>query len=267
MTEDDAFIRTLHDHHDDEMPRLVYADWLDEQGDPRGAYLRAEVEYFRHSKDVDDARLKALQEGLDPIWINMVSRAPYGIIVPGLTFSETGPRLTSDDLQRIEEHWQAPLPADYAAFLLAHNGGVSNLSYLYSIGDIIDANGDTDEGESLYYNEEIRFLSFSTIAISSLTNLTNLVELYDNDLHQENMDNYGDSNRLRPVASIKFEAGTHSEGTDGFICYRLDDPHEGSLFQERYILVRHLPSLGLYADDEDTLHHTHTFIGLLDKIE
>ena len=45
MTEDDAFIRILHDNHDNELPWLVYADWLDERGDPRGAYLRAEVDY------------------------------------------------------------------------------------------------------------------------------------------------------------------------------------------------------------------------------
>ena len=130
MTEDDAFIRTLHDKQDDEVPRLVYADWLDEQGDPRGAYLRAEVEYFRDAEGADDSQLKALQEGLDPIWINMVSRAPYGIIVPGLTFSETGPRLTRDDLKRIEEHWQAPLPADYAAFMLLFNGATFNKTCL-----------------------------------------------------------------------------------------------------------------------------------------
>ena len=76
--------------------------------------------------------LKALQEGLDPIWINMVSRAPFGIIVPGLTFSETGPRITRDDLARIEERWQAPLPPDYAAFLLVHNGGVPSKTLQYS---------------------------------------------------------------------------------------------------------------------------------------
>ena len=40
MTEDDAFIRTLHDKQDDELPRLVYADWLDVRGGPMICFTR-----------------------------------------------------------------------------------------------------------------------------------------------------------------------------------------------------------------------------------
>src|SRR3954447_19705135 len=40
MTEDDAFIRTILADPTDPTPRLIYADWLEERGDPRGEYLR-----------------------------------------------------------------------------------------------------------------------------------------------------------------------------------------------------------------------------------
>ena len=48
MTADDeAFVRRIVDSPGDDLPRLIYADWLDDRGDPRGTYLRAEVEWAR----------------------------------------------------------------------------------------------------------------------------------------------------------------------------------------------------------------------------
>jgi uncharacterized protein (TIGR02996 family) len=43
MTHDD-FLRAILAEPGDDGLRLVYADWLDERDDPRGAYLRIEVE-------------------------------------------------------------------------------------------------------------------------------------------------------------------------------------------------------------------------------
>ena len=42
--EEQAFLQQMHDRPDDEFLPLVYADWLDDQGDPRGAILRLVVE-------------------------------------------------------------------------------------------------------------------------------------------------------------------------------------------------------------------------------
>jgi uncharacterized protein (TIGR02996 family) len=39
MPDDDAFLRAIIDNPDDDLPRLVYADWLDEHGDPQRAEL------------------------------------------------------------------------------------------------------------------------------------------------------------------------------------------------------------------------------------
>src|SRR5437762_2497871 len=52
--DEDAFLRAVLEHPDDDGPRLVYADWLEERGDPRGAFIRAQVELER--LDPDDPR-------------------------------------------------------------------------------------------------------------------------------------------------------------------------------------------------------------------
>jgi uncharacterized protein (TIGR02996 family) len=43
MTED-AFLLTIAENPDDDVTRLVNADWLDERGDPRGLIVRTEAE-------------------------------------------------------------------------------------------------------------------------------------------------------------------------------------------------------------------------------
>src|SRR5437763_1336214 len=37
-----AFLRMIAAAPDDDAPRLVYADWLEEHGDPRGAFIRVQ---------------------------------------------------------------------------------------------------------------------------------------------------------------------------------------------------------------------------------
>jgi len=45
MTEDEALLRAVLTAPDDDAPRLVYADWLDEHGDPaRAAFIRTQIE-------------------------------------------------------------------------------------------------------------------------------------------------------------------------------------------------------------------------------
>jgi uncharacterized protein (TIGR02996 family) len=42
MTTADAFTQAIIESPEDDVPRLVYADWLEEHGDPRGEFLRAQ---------------------------------------------------------------------------------------------------------------------------------------------------------------------------------------------------------------------------------
>jgi uncharacterized protein (TIGR02996 family) len=44
---DDAFLRQILAHPFDDGPRLVYADRLDERGDPRGEFIRVQCEIAR----------------------------------------------------------------------------------------------------------------------------------------------------------------------------------------------------------------------------
>jgi uncharacterized protein (TIGR02996 family) len=41
---DDAFLAAIRDRPDDDLPRLVYADYLDERGDLRGEFIRVQIE-------------------------------------------------------------------------------------------------------------------------------------------------------------------------------------------------------------------------------
>jgi uncharacterized protein (TIGR02996 family) len=44
MTDERAFLAAILQRPDDDATKLVYADWLEEQGDPRGEYLRLMVQ-------------------------------------------------------------------------------------------------------------------------------------------------------------------------------------------------------------------------------
>ena len=72
MSDEDAFLRAIADNLDDDAPRLVYADWLDEHGDPvRAEYLRLLCR-VNQTSTVD--RLRELAPALDPAWVARVCR-------------------------------------------------------------------------------------------------------------------------------------------------------------------------------------------------
>lgn len=56
MPDREAFLRTICDTPDEDGPRLVYADWLEEQGDPRGEFIRLQCERLHLRQDADRAR-------------------------------------------------------------------------------------------------------------------------------------------------------------------------------------------------------------------
>lgn len=86
--DDASFLKALGDSPADETVRLVYADWLEERGDPRGAYVRIEHEMTCLAQQVDlpyqevrarwrlleEQRLN-LEEGIaDMEWLQAVTR-------------------------------------------------------------------------------------------------------------------------------------------------------------------------------------------------
>jgi uncharacterized protein (TIGR02996 family) len=170
MTPEEApFIEGIAAAPADEALRLVYSDWLEEHGDDaRAAYLRAELAHFRTPYD-ERPENKWAEDGrqedkwwempgvdVDPVWAATVCRAPIGILVPGLTFTETGPKIARADLKAIEDHWGHPLPPDYAAFMLLYNGGRPSKPYLYVSRRDYHADGSETVGR---YYAEVRFFA------------------------------------------------------------------------------------------------------------
>jgi uncharacterized protein (TIGR02996 family) len=73
MSDDRAFLEgVLAQPRDDDL-RLVYADWLEDQGDRRADYLRLEVALSREpdgqEAPVLRARMRELRPHLDPLWL------------------------------------------------------------------------------------------------------------------------------------------------------------------------------------------------------
>jgi uncharacterized protein (TIGR02996 family) len=129
MTDDEAFIRSIVDNPGDDAPRLVYADWLDERDDPRGAYLRAEVEWAR-TRLIEKARvLKATIPPADAVWFARLSRSPLGVCCDRLSFGEhepdiTRPVLSEGAMGAVERRFAITFGPEYRAFLINHNGGI-----------------------------------------------------------------------------------------------------------------------------------------------
>ena len=57
QAEAEAFLQRIRAYPDDDAPRLVFADWLDEQGDPRGAFIRVQLALAQLEVDPGAERL------------------------------------------------------------------------------------------------------------------------------------------------------------------------------------------------------------------
>lgn len=135
MTADEPFLLAVVDQPGDETARLAYADWLDERGDPRGAYLRAEscwaVARRRGTASADPPEpLRAAAALLDPAWVLRVSRPPLGVCCDHLGPTGPGPRLTTDHLVAVEQRLGIPLPTTYRLFMLNHHSALATARLL-----------------------------------------------------------------------------------------------------------------------------------------
>jgi uncharacterized protein (TIGR02996 family) len=79
MSEEQAFLETLAAHPGDDVTRLVYADWLDERGDPRGRYLRLEIELAGAAEDDErvgqlEAELRQLRGDFSTEWADVAGK-------------------------------------------------------------------------------------------------------------------------------------------------------------------------------------------------
>src|SRR5262245_19431054 len=123
MINDETFIRAVVDSPDDEGPRLVYADWLEEHGDPRNAYVRAEHEWARSRRPGALKKVRRLAKSLDAEWVARVSRPSVGVCLQAPLFRRASKRTTEDAIHRVEARFGVTFPPEYRAFLLNYNGG------------------------------------------------------------------------------------------------------------------------------------------------
>jgi uncharacterized protein (TIGR02996 family) len=107
----------------DETARLVYADWLDDRDEPRGAYLRAEVAWGKKRTSAAKKKLEKLAGGLDAVWVARVSRPPVGVCCDRIRFADCGPRLSAKKIDAAERELGCTFPPAYTAFLLNYNAG------------------------------------------------------------------------------------------------------------------------------------------------
>jgi uncharacterized protein (TIGR02996 family) len=81
--ESDPFIAAIQAEPDDDLPRLIYADWLDEHGDPHGPFVRAQVALARLPADdprrAEWAELeKALLAEHESAWVGDLNEEMFG---------------------------------------------------------------------------------------------------------------------------------------------------------------------------------------------
>jgi uncharacterized protein (TIGR02996 family) len=74
INSDQGFLDAIRAHPEDDLNRLVYADWLDERSDPRGRYLRLEIELSRLEESDPrcsqlESNLQDLRQGIESGWL------------------------------------------------------------------------------------------------------------------------------------------------------------------------------------------------------
>lgn len=92
--DEESLIREIIENPELEEPKLVYADWLEERGDPRAEFLRLQSEFdgfeFDHSAAVDlKSDLLEYWDAFDEAWLEQVS-TKYDVWFLGDSFNELG---------------------------------------------------------------------------------------------------------------------------------------------------------------------------------
>jgi uncharacterized protein (TIGR02996 family) len=84
MTDEAAFLRIIRSRPEDDLSRLVFADWLEEQGDPRADFLRLHLALSAAAPDHPDRvagehELSSLRKGCDAAWLAVIEpeRIPH----------------------------------------------------------------------------------------------------------------------------------------------------------------------------------------------
>lgn len=80
------FLEAIAESPDDLDARRVYADWLDDHGDPRGEFLRLDYQVEDARRTIEDCRrrLRDLLGIVDPEWVAQI-RMKYDLVLHSCT--------------------------------------------------------------------------------------------------------------------------------------------------------------------------------------
>src|SRR5439155_22125314 len=112
MTSDrDALLAAIRAAHEDDTPRLAFADWLDENDDPaRAEFVRAQVEFARLMADGSDSQ--AVWEFLKKQDYVTRPAARWELIDAGIARRRALDTRITELWQEHGPAWRAELPAD-----------------------------------------------------------------------------------------------------------------------------------------------------------
>jgi uncharacterized protein (TIGR02996 family) len=152
MTEEEAFLQVIAERPDADAPRLMYADWLEERGDPRGEFIRVQCALARMGPDDPrrpelKARERVLLADHQGQWVAPLRGIVYGwlfrrgfveaIRARGQTFLEQAERLFA--LAPVQQAWLSD-----ANWCVPDLAGSRYLAQLRALS--LDANGIGDAG-------------------------------------------------------------------------------------------------------------------------
>jgi uncharacterized protein (TIGR02996 family) len=124
MTQDDGFLQAVVEDPDDDAPRLVYADWLEERGEPRGEFIRTDCALARLPADdprrppLEERRRLLLAEHRDA-WLGPLRGLAYG-----WTFRRGFVEEVTVDARHFPKHADTFFAAPLRLVRLLHAGGV-----------------------------------------------------------------------------------------------------------------------------------------------
>ncbi len=229
MSDRGAFLRAIRDRPHDDLPRLVYADWLDEHGDPeRAEFIRLQCALAAAppgGRDADRRRERALLMRHGRAWRRgqpQDGAGPFfrGFVVPQLVMSAAEFVAAGDDLFRDAPLWSVRLhearPVLAAVLASPHLGRLYGLSMPNTGLDAEDAG--------------------RIAACAALAELREL-ELPGNQIWSEGLEALAASPYLAKLRTLDLSDNAHASYagtgqptfTDAAVRALVDSPHLGNL--------------------------------------
>lgn len=178
MSSNEAFLAAICDNPADDTPRLIYADWLEERGDPRAEFIRVQVELARLPKrDKRRKDLKVREEELLEWYGDGWTQEVFGPLFRQIEFRRGFIEMVRTSTKDFVEHaagWVTQTPIREVAL-----GGVasevvrlsaSSCAALSSVAKLtlVDNSFDDDAAQTLFGSSYLANLTSLTVSSDAL---------------------------------------------------------------------------------------------------